>query len=151
MKRRLILVGSVAFVMGVIVGGYIFVDAQPRSFLALRECGSSCYRPNDLAGLLASVGIRHASAFIPRVAKETDRCIAIPYPLNKRDYHMVIFPKKDIKNISDVTVVDQPYVMDCLGVIRALIVENALRRYRVYTNGPAEQDVAYLHFHLEAW
>jgi len=40
-------------------------------------------------------------------------------------YHMVIFPKKDIKNLSDATVADQPYVMDCLGVIRALIVENA--------------------------
>jgi hypothetical protein len=46
--RRLILVGGVVFVMGVIVGGYLFSESQPRSFLALRECGASCYHPTDV-------------------------------------------------------------------------------------------------------
>lgn len=150
MTRRLILVGGVAFVVGVLGGGYLFSDSQPRSFLALRDCGASCYQPNDVAGLLASVGIQRAAALIPGVAKETDRCLAIRHPFDHKRYHMVIFPKKDIKDIADVTAADQPYLMDCLGVIRALIVENGLRRYRVSTNGPAAQDITYLHFHLEA-
>ena len=94
MKRRMILVGSVAFVMGVIAGGYMFVDTQPRSFLALRDCGFSCYRSKDLAGLLASAGIQRASAFTPWIVKETDRCLAIKYPFTGKRYHWVIFPKK---------------------------------------------------------
>ena len=41
--------------------------------------------------------------------------------------------------------------MDCLGVIRTLIGENSLRRYRVFTNGPSRQDATYLYLHVEAW
>jgi hypothetical protein len=149
MTRRLILVGGVAFVVGVLVGGYLFSASQPRSFLALRECGASCYQPNDVAGLLASVGLQRAAALIPGVTKETDRCLAIRHPFARAHYHMVIFPKKDTEDIADVTDADQPVLMDCLRVIRALIVENGLRRYRVYTNGPARQDATYLHLHLE--
>ncbi len=150
MNRRLILVGSVAFVVGILVGGYLFSESQPRSFLALRECGGSCYRLEDVLGLLASVGIQRTPELIPRVTKETDRCIAVAYPFDRSRYHMVIFPKKDIRNIADITEADQPYLMDCFEVIRALVVENGLRDYRVYTNGPGEQEVTYLHFHLEA-
>ncbi len=150
MNRRLILVGSVAFGVGILVGGYLFSESQPRSFLALPECGASCYRPEDLLGLLASVGSQLAPALLPRVAKETDRCIAIAHPFDRWRYHMVIFPKKDIKDIADVTEADQPYVMDCLRVIHALVVEHGLRGYWVYTNGPGAQGVTYLHFHLEA-
>ena len=80
---------------------------------------------------LASVGIHGALALIPGVTKGTDRCLALPHPFGGTRPHMVIFPKEDIKNIADVTVADQPYVMDCLGVIRALVVENGLRGYRV--------------------
>lgn len=150
MRRRVILVGCVAFVVGLIVGGYLFVDSRPRSFLAVKGCDSSCYRPSDLVGLLASAGIQRAPDFIPRVVKETDQCLAITHPLDRKRYHVVIFPKKDIKNIGDVAVDDQPYIMDCLAVIRALVVENGLRKYQVYTNGPGAQDVTYLHFHLAA-
>jgi len=138
------------FSIGVVTGGYLFSDSRPRSFLNLSQCGSSCYRPNDLAGLVASVGIQRAPGLIPTVVKETDRCIAIRHPFPQSRYHFVVFPKKDIKNISDVTPDDQPYIMGCIDVIRALVVENNLKHYRVFTNGPGTQDVTYLHFHLAA-
>jgi diadenosine tetraphosphate (Ap4A) HIT family hydrolase len=133
-------------------GGYLFANTQPRSFLALADCGGNCYRLNDIAGLLAAAGIQRADVAIqPLVAKETDRCIAIRHPFAYRDSHFVIFPKKDIKDIADIAVDDQPYILDCLGLIRALVREKGLHDYRVYTNGPGEQDVRYLHFHLVTW
>jgi len=140
---------ALAFVAGIAVGGYLFSASQPRSFLALANC-DRCYRPNDLAGLLASVGIQRAHGALPLVVKETDRCMAIKHPFPEARVHFVVFPKKDVKSIADVAVDDQPYVLDCLAVIRALVVEHRLRAYRVVTNGPGFQGVTYLHFHLVA-
>jgi diadenosine tetraphosphate (Ap4A) HIT family hydrolase len=140
------LLASLGLLVGIAVGGYLFSDSRPRSFLALANC-NSCYRPNDLAGLLASAGIQRAAG-VPLVVKETDRCVAIEHPFRRAKFHFVVFPKKDIKDIADVSVEDQQYVFDCLTVIRALVVENDLRQYRVETNGPGLQDVTYLHFHL---
>jgi diadenosine tetraphosphate (Ap4A) HIT family hydrolase len=135
------------FFAGVGVGGYLFSASQPRSFLALSNC-NPCYRPKDLAGLLTSAGIQRASGALPMVVKETNRCIAIEHPFPKTRFHFVVFPKRDIKNIADISVDDQEYVLDCLAVIRALVTENGLWNYRVITNGPGSQDVTYLHFHV---
>jgi histidine triad (HIT) family protein len=147
-KRLAVLIGVVAFAGGVIAGGYLFARSQPRAFLAPGKCGSSCYSSKELAGLLASVGITHAPGLVPRVVQETDKCLAIANPIPEGRYHFVLFPKKDIKDIGDVAPDDAPYVMDCIGVIQALIREHGLRAYQVFTNGPGLQKVAYLHFHL---
>jgi len=131
-----------------ILGGLLFANSQPRSFLAISDCGSSCYRLSDLVGLLTSAAIQRPTAFVPNVVRETSRCVAISHPFPESRYHFVIFPKKDIKDITDVSVDDQPYVMDCIAVIRALVLEHSLHDYRVHTNGPGLQDIRYLHFHL---
>lgn len=149
MRRNLVATGVLAFVVGVVVGGYLFVDSKPRSFLALGRC-VACYRPNDLAGLLASAGIQRTPGLIPRVVRETDHCLAIQHPFPEARFHFVVFPKKDIKNLGEVALGDEPYVMDCLGVIRSLILEYHLKYYRVLVNGPGLQDVTYLHFHLKS-
>ena len=120
--------GALLFLAGIGLGGYLFADSQPRSFLALANC-DTCYRPNDLAGLIASVGIQHASAALPRVVKETDRCLAIEHPFRRTKIHFVVFPKKDVRDIADLSVDDQPYLLDCLAVVRSLVVENGLRDY----------------------
>ena len=146
--RKLLVPTVVAFLGGIALGGYLFAQSQPRSFLALRNCGTSCYRENELAGLLVSAGIQRAPGLIPKVLMETDKCVAIADPLPDARFHAIVFPKKDIKDIADVSVVDAPYVLDCIGVIRSLILEHKLRYYRVHVNGPGYQDVAYLHFHL---
>ena len=148
MKRTLVFTGVFAFFVGIVVGGYLFANSQPRSFLAIQNCNSSCYHLNELTGLLASAGVQRMPGLIPNVLMETEKCVAIAHPFPESRYHFLIFPKKDIKNIGEISVDDQPYIMDCIGVIRALIVERRLKVYRVYTNGPGRQDVTYLHFHL---
>jgi len=149
MRRSSVWIALMVFGAGIVVGGYLFSASQPRSFLALSEC-DHCYQMKDLAGLLASAGIQRAEAALPLVQKETDKCLAIRHPLPEGRVHFVVFPKKDVKSIADVSVDDGNYVLDCIGVIRALVTENGLRNYRVVTNGPGFQGVTYLHFHLIA-
>jgi len=140
--------GACIFAAGILAGGYLFAGSQPRSFLALQNCGKSCLQKKDLAGLLTSVGIRHADGVLPSIVKESDRCLAIRHPQPLARLHYVFFPKKDIKNIADIAEGDQPYVFDCFSLIRAMVIEGKLRDYRVFTNGPGVQDITYLHFHL---
>ena len=136
--------------LGLILGGYLFAGVQPRSLLALTHCGSSCYRPNDLAGLMASVGIQRAPGLLPGIVKETERCISITHPFPEARIHFVVIPKRDIKDIASIGADDGPFVLECLAHVQALVADHQLRAYRVFTNGPGRQAVTYLHFHLVA-
>jgi hypothetical protein len=139
----------VIFLSGIMAGGYLFSDSQPRSFLAVRKC-RSCLKPNDLAGLMASVGIQKLPSLLPFVALETDMTIAIKLPARKGKIHYVIVPKKDIRNIGELSGDDTRYLIDTFSVMQSLIQKENLVNYFVYTNGPGLQNVTYLHFHLVA-
>jgi histidine triad (HIT) family protein len=145
-KVALALIGATA--VGIGIGAYLFSDTRPRSFLAAKDCGFACIRGNQLAGLLVSAGVQRMPNLLPGIVKETTDCIAIRHPFPEARYHFVVFPKRDIKNIADVSAADEPAVADCVRVLRELISELRLTDYRVYSNGPGLQEVAYLHFHL---
>ncbi len=147
-RVRSMAIGTIVFACGVVAGGYLFSDTQVRSALALHRCESRCYKPSELAGLVASLGIQRFPALIPLVVRETDRCIAIRHPTDKAGPHFVAFPKRDIRNLTSLTADDEPYVMDCFAVLRSIVDEQRMGRYRVYTNGPDTQKITYLHFHL---
>lgn len=138
------------FLIGIVVGNFIFVDVQPRSFLALGDCGHSCWSVNEITGLLASVGIKHTPGFLPGVIRETEKSIVIKHPSPQANHHYVIFPKKDIKDIADVSAEDKEYLTDALLVIGEIIREQRLTEYQIISNGPDEQLVRYLHVHLMA-
>lgn len=147
-KALILILG--ALLLGILAGGYLFSNTQPRSFLALHKCQGTCLQPRELAGLLASVGIQKLPALIPAVVTETDKTVVIQHPSPEARIHYVIVPKKDIKNIADVTAADEEYLLDSFKVIRELVKEQQLTNYRVVTNGPGYQGVTYLHFHLLA-
>ena len=107
-------------------------------------------QPKELVGLLTSVGIQKLPALIPSVVAETEKTVAVEHPAPEARIHYLIFPKKDIKNIADVTEADGEYVVDAFRVAREIVREKKLVRYRVVTNGPGYQGVTYLHFHLLA-
>ena len=148
LTRRTALIALFAFFAGLVIGGLAFVNSQPRSFLAVSDCSSTCYRPSDLLGLLASAGIQVAPNWLPGIVRQSDQCVAITHPFPESRFHFVIFPKKDIKDIADVSVEDQAVLMDCIAMIRALVSTYGLSQYKVVTNGPRLQHVRYLHFHL---
>jgi sulfur carrier protein ThiS len=156
-KLKGALASLILFVMGVAIGGYSFSQTQSRSFLSINQC-QDCFTPKELAGLLASVGINMFSGLIPGVVFETDKTIVIKNPFRVRELQdgdfaaasidYVIFPKKDIKNIGEISAEDAPYIIDAYLTARHIIEENKATNYRLLTNGPGFQDISYLHFHL---
>jgi histidine triad (HIT) family protein len=151
MKRaKMALLMLLALSIGITVGGYLFSDSQPRSFLAVNKCGGTCYQPNELMGLLTSVAVQRFPALVPTVVKETDRTIVIEHPAPEARIHYLVIPKKDIKNIGELSDADRESLIDAFGVVAELIKENDLVNYRVTTNGPGYQAITYLHFHLTA-
>lgn len=149
-KLRGIIIPAISLMAGVVIGGYLFADTRPRSLLALNKCENSCLKPNELAGLVASVGIQRFPSFIPYVVMETDKTIVIKHPAPEARIHYVIIPKKDIKNLGEASQEDKEYLLDVFAVISKIVKEQHLEQYRVVTNGPAYQSATYLHFHLMA-
>ncbi len=135
--------------IGIVTGGYLFSRSQPRSFLALDRC-RNCLTHEDLLGLVASVGIQRFPKLVPSVVFETDKTVVIKHPHPLSRVHYIIVPKKDIKNIGEISEADSPYLIDAYFVARHIIEKEQLLNYRLLTNGPGFQDVTYLHFHLVA-
>ncbi len=149
-KRNSIVIGIVALIVGVTIGGYLFSDTQPRSLLALSRCNATCLQPNELVGLVNSVIIQKTPVLMPEVVMETDKSIAIKHPMPEFPIHYVVFPKRDIKNIGQLEGDDQDYLLDTFAVLSQLIRQDGLENYQIITNGPGYQETTYLHFHLRA-
>jgi histidine triad (HIT) family protein len=147
-RLKIFILIVVALIVGVILGGYLFSDSRPRSFLALHDCGGTCFQANELAGLMVSVGIQKFSALAPSVVKETDKTLVIKHPSPEARIHYLVIPKRDIKNIAGVSDADADYLLDAIKVSGEIIREKNLTNYRLITNGPGYQGVTYLHFHL---
>ena len=148
-KSRIILLVSISLCVGILIGGYLFSQSQPRSFLAINRC-QSCLTHEDLLGLLASVAIQKFPGLVPFKVLETDKTVVIKHPFSSDRIHYVIVPKKDIKNIGEISEANAQYLTDAFFVARWLIEREKLSKYHLYTNGSGSQDVTYLHFHLVA-
>jgi hypothetical protein len=148
MKWKSISIIAISVFCGILIGGYLFSHTQPRSFVMLNKCESQCFSPNELVGLLASLGIQHAPGLVPNVVAETDRSIAFVHPAPQAPIHYVIVPKKDIKDAGDIGEGERPYLIDAYDVMRTLIHQEQLQNYQIITNGPGIQQMRYLHFHL---
>jgi len=146
-KFKIILFVLISLCVGILIGGYLFSQSQPRSFLAMNRC-ESCLTHEDLLGLLVSVGIQNFSGVMPFKVFETDKTIVIKLPFSSHRIHYVIIPKKDIKNIGEVSEANAQYFTDAFFVARWIIEREKLSKYSFYTNGPGSQNVTYLHFHL---
>lgn len=150
MQLKRMATAVVLFLAGVGCGGYLFSQSLPRTVLTFRNCQSNCFDTSEIAGLVTSAGILRASLLVPGVTLQSDTCLAIRHPESKssENVHYVLFPKHDIKNIGTLSPSDSPYVLGCLALAREVITRDNLQSYRLMTNGPALQDIAYLHFHL---
>ena len=135
-------------IIGAVAGQFLFADVRERKPINLTNCEPSCLQTNEALGLLASIGVKYGSDYIPDKVYETDKVIALIHPTSKTKHHYVVIPKKDIKNIAEVSEEDKPYLLDAIAVIQHIIADKKLETYQVVTNGPGYQDVTYLHFHL---
>jgi hypothetical protein len=137
------------FVVGLLVGRIIFSNSKPRSLLNFQKC-SNRLDSNEIAGLFASVVVQKLPGFIPKVIIETDKTIVFNHPRPKHRIHYIFIPKKDIKNIGELTDDDKEYIIDLFSTVVAIINNQGITNYKLWTNGPEKQDVSYLHFHLGA-
>jgi Scavenger mRNA decapping enzyme C-term binding len=139
-----------AFAAGVLLGGYAFSNSIPRSFLAVHDCGQRCLEPRDLLGLLASAGIQHAPGLLPLKVAESAQCVGIQHWAPEGRYHVTFFPKRDVRNIMELTEQDAPFLLDCLALARKHVSAAGFENYRLVSNGPALQHLTYFHFHVIA-
>ena len=136
------------FLVGLGLGAYLFHDTQPRQIIRLDDCKENCIRDDELLGLLASIGVRKTPSVIPDVIKETELTVVMKHPYPESKIHYLVVPKKDIKDIGDLTEEDRKYLVDVFEVISVIANELKLDKYRILTNGPGYQQVSYLHFHI---
>jgi hypothetical protein len=146
-KMRIVIFVTISVIVGVMIGGYLFAQSQPRSIISLNHC-EKCLTHQELLGLLTSIGIQKFPGFLPYVVMETDKTIVFKNPFATHSIHYLIVPKKDIKNIGAISEADAPYLIDAFFVAQHIIEGKKLLNYELSTNGPGFQDVAYLHFHL---
>ena len=141
---------AITFAVGFVLGAAAIHRPMPGAPVELPPLRSP-WKPKDVAGLLGSIGIRTLGDdvdIVPFVVAETDKTFAVSVSASRT--HYVIVPKKDVRDIGGVSVEDESYLTDVFLVARHLIEQDHLRDYRLYTNGPGPQAVAYLHFHLVA-
>ena len=144
-KSRVLLVALGCLTLGIVIGGNLFSRSRPRSLIALTRC-QDCLRPSDLLGLMGSVGMQRFPGWVPFAVVETERTVALKYPAG--GLHYVLIPKRDLRDIGEVSDDDAASLVDVYVVARHLIEKDHLTRYRFYTNGPGYQTATYWHFHL---
>ena len=143
-----IVFAGVLIIVGVVAGQYYLRDMQHRRPIETRNCDESvCLKPNEILGILASIGIKYGSDYLPDKLFETEKTIVIKHPTSKITDYLII-PKKDIKNIAEVSEEDKVYILDAIAAAQRVISDKKLTKYQLVTNGPGFQDVTYLHFHL---
>lgn len=149
-RIKLVMSLIASLLLGVILGAYLFSDTQRRPFLALRNCEGNCFQPNELVGLMASVGIQKVPGLIPGVVKETDKTIVVEQPGAHAGVHYLVIPKRDIRNVAVLSDSDRDSLVDLFSVMGEIVRDKNLTDYQIMTNGPGYQTVSYLHFHLVA-
>lgn len=136
--------------LGILIGGHLFSDTQPRSLIGLNRC-HECWKFNQLSGVITSVAIQKYPQWIPEVVLETDLVIAVKHPHmipERPKHHYVVFPKRDIRDEGDLREGDEKYLIAMHAALSHLIREHDLERYQVWSNGPDIQLINYIHYHV---
>jgi histidine triad (HIT) family protein len=81
---------------------------------------------------------------------ETDKAIAFWHPKPFWEKHILVVPKKAIKNLTSVSEKDYPYINDVFKLTKEIVSQLNWHEggYSVLINGGDRQEVGQLHFHL---
>jgi len=147
---RLALAFIATLLLGVAIGGHAFSRTVQRPFLTVHDCEPACLSIKDIAGLMGSAGIHLAPGLLPYLAAQSAHCVAVRHPRPEGRFHLVFLPRRDVRNIMELTADDLPSLAGCLALAREQLALAGIRDYRVVTNGPGLQHVTYLHVHVIA-
>ena len=104
-----------------------------------------------LGGWLLSWIIAHFTFLIPgEKLIETDTILAFPHPQPAYPLHILILPKANYKNLTDLPSEDRRFESDLFQAVNQLVEKFELtpKGYRLIVNGGKAQEVPHLHFHL---
>src|SRR5690349_17142193 len=107
---RAAIVLSVTFLIGILVGAALIHRPIPNAPVELPPARHP-WNPKDILGLVGTLGIRGMAGHlesIPGVVMETDRTFAIAVPDRWNRVHYVLVPKKDIRDVGQISAEDQP-------------------------------------------
>jgi len=84
--------------------------------------------------------------------KETDKVLAFWHPKPFWQYHILVVPKKPLKNLTSLKAEDYAYIEAVYKTTREIVEELGWNKteYTILTNGGSKQEVNQLHFHLSS-
>ncbi|MFI4980661.1 MAG: hypothetical protein ACHQIO_09945 [Nevskiales bacterium] len=131
-------------------GAVSFVNTQARPLPEIHNCAPTdeCLTDPEVLGLLTSVGLHLAPGLMPDIVARSGECIAIRSPRPEAYADFVFFPLRDIRNLLDMAPGDEKYIQGCIALMRQLVDRRGMRNWKIVSNGPGKQEIAYLHFHL---
>ena len=106
-----------------------------------------------LGDLIVGIAFGNFAGLLPvKKVKETDKVLAFWHPKPYWEKHILIVPKKAIKNIPELKEADYPYINEVYKVAKEVVTELGWDKdgYSLLTNGGNRQEVNQLHFHLNS-
>lgn len=106
-----------------------------------------------IANMIIGFAFSKGSALLPvKRVKENEKVIAFWHPKPSWEKHIVIVPKKPIKNLPSIQNSDYEYVAEALKIAGEIAEELHWqeKRYSVLIHGGTGQSVKQLHFHLNS-
>jgi histidine triad (HIT) family protein len=79
---------------------------------------------------------------------ENEKVIAFWHPKPFWDKHVVIVPKKKIKNVISIDDTEFPYINEVFKAVKLVVEKLGWTEYTLLVNGGDRQDVNQIHFHL---
>lgn len=136
--------------LGYAGGAVSFVDTQARPLPDIHKCAPTdeCLTDPEVLGLMTSVWLHLAPGSTPNIVARSKECVAIRSPKPAAYVDLVFFPTHDIRNLLEMAPGDEKYALGCIDLMRQVAGERGMRNWRIVSNGPGKQEIAYLHFHL---
>ena len=104
-----------------------------------------------LPDIIVGIAFGKFSSILPLTRiEETEKVIAFNHPKPEYKQHILIVPKKRIRNLSSVSKDTFGYLNDLIFVAKKIIKKQKLEdsNYRLIINGGENQDIKQLHAHL---
>ena len=95
--------------------------------------------------------LENMSELLPvKIISETRSLICFYHPQPAYPVHILLVPKKDIRDLSQLAPMEDEFFPDMFNTVRTLIEELDLEKkgYRLIVNGGEYQEFPQLHFHL---
>ena len=109
------------------------------------------FSKTTLGELIVGIAFGKLSKLLPvKRVLETDQVLAFWHPKPYWEQHILIVPKRTIKNLASATPEDLPYIQAVFAAAQEIVVNEGWDKtdFSITTNGGARQEVAQLHFHL---